>query len=82
MAMRKPVIVTDCKPLKRLVEECDCGIVVSSGDYDEMAEAVIRLYKDREYARKLGENGRRAVEEKYNWENEAKKLCELYKRLK
>lgn len=81
MAMRKPVIVTNCKPLKRIVEECDCGVVVPSGDYNEMAEAVIRLYKDREYARKLGENGRRAVEEKYNWKNEAKKLCELYKRL-
>jgi len=81
MAMRKPVIVTDCKPLKRIVEECDCGIVVPSGDYNKMAEAVIRLYKDKEYARKLGENGRRAVEEKYNWENEAKKLCEVYKRL-
>ena len=78
MAMRKPVIVTDCKPLKRIVEECDCGIVVPSGDYNEMAEAVIRLYKDKEYARKLGENGRRAVEEKYNWENEAKKLCKFY----
>lgn len=81
MAMRKPVIVTDCKPLKRIVEECDCGVVVPSGDYNKMAEAVIRLYKDREYARKLGENGRRAVEEKYNWENEAKKLCELYKNI-
>ena len=81
MAMSKPVIVTDCKPLKRIVEECDCGIVVPSGDYNEMAGAVIRLYKDKEYARKLGENGRRAVEEKYNWENEAKKLCELYGRL-
>ncbi|MHC1577404.1 MAG: hypothetical protein ACXQT6_01760 [Candidatus Methanospirareceae archaeon] len=46
-----------------------------------MARAVIRLYKNKEYARKLGENGRRAVEEKYNWENEAKKLCGLYKRL-
>ncbi len=81
MAMRKPVIVTDCKPLKRIVEECDCGIVVPSGDYNKMAGAVIRLYKNKEYARKLGENGRRAVEEKYNWENEAKKLCGLYKRL-
>ena len=81
MAMRKPVIVTDCKPLKRIVEECDCGIVVPSGDYNEMAEAVIRLYKGKEYVRRLGENGRRAVEENYNWENEAKKLCELYERL-
>jgi glycosyltransferase involved in cell wall biosynthesis len=82
MAMKKPVIVTDCKPLKRIVAECECGLVVPSGDYNEMAEAVIRLYRDNEYARKLGENGRKAVEEKYNWETEAKKLCELYKGLK
>jgi glycosyltransferase involved in cell wall biosynthesis len=81
MAMRKPVIVTDCKPLKRIVEECDCGIVVPSGDRNEMAEAVIKLYNDRELAAKLGANGRNAVEGKYNWENEAKKLCELYERL-
>lgn len=81
MAMRKPVIVTDCKPLKRIVEECDCGIVVPSGDYNEMADAVIRLHEGKEYARKLGEAGRGAVEEKYNWKNEAKTLCELYSRL-
>ena len=81
MAMRKPVIVTDCKPLKRIVEECECGLVAPSGDYDNIAEAVIKLYNDRELATKLGENGRNAVEGKYNWENEAKKLCELYERL-
>jgi len=82
MAMRKPVIVTDCKPLKRIVEECECGLVVPSGDYNEMAEAAIRLYTDKECARKLGENGRKAVEERYNWETEAKKLCKLYKKIR
>jgi len=80
MAMRKPVIVTDCKPLKRIVEECNCGIVVPSGDFSKMAEAVIELYKNEDYARKLGENGRRAVEEKYNWKNEAKKLLKIYEK--
>jgi len=29
----------------------------------------------------MGENGGRAVEEKYNWENEEKKLLELYAKL-
>jgi glycosyltransferase involved in cell wall biosynthesis len=47
-----------------------------------MAEAVIKLYKDVDYARMLGENGRRAVEKKYNWKNEAKKLIELYEVIK
>jgi len=81
MAMRKPIIVTDCKPLKRIVEECNCGLVVPSGDYDKMTRAIIKLYKNNEFARKLGENGSKAVEKKYNWENEAKKLCKLYEGL-
>ena len=77
----KPVIVTDAKPLKRIVEETKCGIVVPSGDYNKMAEAIIGLHKDEKWTRKLGENGRNAVEEKYNWKNEAKKLVDLYKKL-
>lgn len=78
MAMGKPIIVTDCKPLARIVNEVNCGIVVPSGDYEKTAEAVIKVYEDKEYAKNLGKNGGRAIEEKYNWANEAKKLCELY----
>ncbi len=81
MIMRKPVIVTDAKPLKRIVEETNCGIVIPSGSYEKMAEAVIRLYTNREYARKLGENGRKAVEEKYNWGEMRKRLLDVYNRL-
>lgn len=29
----------------------------------------------------MGENGRRAVQEKYNWKNEAEKLLALYEEL-
>jgi len=29
----------------------------------------------------MGENGKRAVKEKYNWEQEAKKLLAVYERL-
>ncbi len=82
MAMRKPVVVSDCKPLKRIVEECKCGLVFPSENHEKMAEAVIKLYKDVDYARMMGENGRRAVEKKYNWKNEAKKLIKLYETLK
>ncbi|UCE73367.1 MAG: glycosyltransferase family 4 protein [Methanomassiliicoccales archaeon] len=80
MIMRKPVIVTDCRPLKRIVEECDCGIVVPSHGYNEMTKAVIRLYENKDYAEQLGENGRKAVVDKYNWKRDGKKLVEVYKR--
>lgn len=82
MVMKKPVIVTDCKPLKRIVEECNCGMIFPSGDYSEMAKIVVKLFKNSELAKKFGENGRKAVEEKYNWGNEEKKLCKLYEKLK
>lgn len=81
MTMSKPVVVSDCKPLARIVNETNCGIVIPSGDHKKMAEEIIRLYNDKEYAKKLGENGRRAIEEKYNWDNEAEKLCKLYEEL-
>jgi spore maturation protein CgeB len=32
-------------------------------------------------ARHMGENGKKAVKEKYNWEGEGKKLLEIYKDL-
>jgi glycosyltransferase involved in cell wall biosynthesis len=34
-----------------------------------------------EIGRRMGENGRRAVLEKYNWQPEARKLLGLYERL-
>ena len=79
MTMRKPVIVTDARPLKRIVEETNCGIVIPSGNYEKMADAVIRLYQNKKYAKKLGGNGRRAVEDKYNWGEMKKRLLDIYK---
>jgi glycosyltransferase involved in cell wall biosynthesis len=81
MAMKKPVVVTDCKPLKRIVEESNSGIVIPSGSHHELAKAIIKLYKNKHYAKELGENGRKTVEEKYNWQSDAKKLIELYTEL-
>lgn len=80
MAMKKPIVTTDCVPLKRIVEETHSGIVVLSGDARAMAEAVIRIYHNPDLARQCGENGRKAVETKYNWKNESEKLIKLYVR--
>lgn len=81
MYMKKPVIVTDAKPLKRIIEETNCGVVVPSGSSTKMGEAAIRLYENKDYAKMLGENGEKAVKEKYNWKNEGKKLVALYRNI-
>jgi glycosyltransferase involved in cell wall biosynthesis len=79
MIFKKPVIVTDCIPLKRIVEECKCGVVIPSRDHSELANGVISLYENRDYAKQLGENGKKAVDNKYNWENAGANLIELYR---
>jgi glycosyltransferase involved in cell wall biosynthesis len=81
MVMKKPIIVTDCPPLKRIIEETRSGLVIPSGDYNKMAEAVIQCCENPKISRAMGENGRKAIEEKYNWKLEAEKLCALYGRI-
>ena len=49
-------------------------------DPKEIAEAIGHLIEYPEEA-KMGENGRKAVLEKYNWENESKKLLKIYEEL-
>ena len=61
MAMQKPVIVTDCKPLKRIVEECRCGFVIPSDDSEKLADIVIAIFDNEKNAIELGRNGREAV---------------------
>jgi glycosyltransferase involved in cell wall biosynthesis len=48
---------------------------------EAVAKVVESLCRDPQEARRLGENGRRAVLERYNWENEFAKLEDLYGRI-
>ena len=81
MLMGKPVIVSNCQPLKRVVEETNSGLVFEAGDEKDLADKVIALYRDRNLRENLGKNGRDAVLKRYNWQRESEKLLDLYKGL-
>nr|WP_241429822.1 glycosyltransferase family 4 protein [Haloferax larsenii] len=81
MAVRKPVIVTNVAPLGRVVDETESGLVVPAGDVVAMADAIQRLSDDPELCDRLGENGREAVETKYNWAVESEHLLDMYRDL-
>jgi len=55
--------------------------MVNSLDLKEIAKAIEYLLEHPEERKRMGESGRRGVEEKYNWEREGKKLLELYEKL-
>ena len=73
-----PVVCTDFVLWREFVDRWHCGLCVSPEDPDAIAAAVQYLIDHPEEARRMGENGRRAVEEEFNWGVEEKKLLALY----
>lgn len=78
MFWKKPIIASDCSPIKRIIEETNSGVVYRSTDEKDLAEKVIGLYSDKT---PYGENGVLAVREKYNWKVESKKILRIYNEL-
>jgi len=77
-----PVICTDFKVWKEIVEEeVQCGITVNPDNEEDIRNAVQYILDNPEKAKQMGENGRKAVLEKYNWETQARKLRDLYKKV-
>lgn len=78
MAAGLPVIASDFPFWKQIVEKQACGICVNPFDEKAIQEAVIYLLIHPEEAKKMGENGRKAVLNEYNWEAETQKLVAFY----
>lgn len=81
MLMGLPVVASDLPEIRRVVEDADCGILVNPADVEVIAEAIDYLLSNPAEARRMGENGRKAVIEKYNWGNMEKVLLEFYETL-
>lgn len=67
-----PIICSDVKLNRKIIEQYECGICVDIHDSEAIRKAVQRLTDDREAAYRMGQNGRRAVIERFNWDNEYK----------
>ncbi len=77
----RPVIVSDCPPLRRVAEDTGGGLVFDWRRPDELAARVVELYRDPARRRAMAEAGRRAVLERYTWERTAAPLVDLYRTL-
>lgn len=71
MREAKPVIAPDfAVEVAAIVDGAKAGVLVEVTDPEAIADAIIRLIADPALARRLGENGRRAIEERYHWERD------------
>jgi len=82
MSVGRPVIVSDCPPQIKVVEEEKCGFVFKADDVNDLCDKILKLYKDKDMREFLGNNGKKSVQNKYNWDITGKELIDLYKSLK
>lgn len=81
MAAGLPVVASNFPLWKRIIDDSGCGICVDPQDKFEVRKACKNLVANTELCNTMGVAGRKAVEEKYNWDIEENKLLCLYKSL-
>jgi glycosyltransferase involved in cell wall biosynthesis len=79
MLFNKPVVVSSCKSLKRIVEDIGSGIVFKAGDPEDLSKKITFLYDRPDLRHRLSEKGYSAVfEGKYNWHSDGRVLNRVY----
>jgi len=78
MAQSKPVLVTQSKSLRNIVEGYHCGGWYEDKSSQSFSDAIEKL-ADRAQREQLGRNGKRAVDEYLNWETDSSELVRIAK---
>jgi len=74
LLMARPMVVSDIRGYADSVLHEETGLVVPAGDSSALADAVVRLLRDRDLARRLGENGRARMLEGFTLQCSVAKL--------
>lgn len=79
MALGMPVILTRAPFNEKVNEKYQFAICVDPENENEIADAITYLLTHPDEAKRMGENGRKAIREVFNWEKEKENLLKLYK---
>jgi glycosyltransferase involved in cell wall biosynthesis len=77
MASGRPVIASDLPFQAEIIRRENCGLVVPAGDAEALADAVKWLLERCDLAAMMGANGRRAVEQRHDWQHRVDATSQL-----
>ncbi|MCB0395752.1 MAG: glycosyltransferase [Flavobacteriales bacterium] len=77
-----PVLASDIGGLKEVVKNGETGMLLPSGDVGVLTQALERLCSDQQLRRTMGLNGRKFVEENYDWKKAAIRIPQWYREIK
>ena len=78
MACSKPIVTSDIPGSRELITEGYNGLLVEPLNLDNLTEKINYLISNEKIGERMGKNGRRLVEEKYNWRNVTDMIIEIY----
>lgn len=81
MAFGLPVVATEVGGNPEIIRHEETGLLVPPRDPAALSEAVVRLLRDREYARLLGGRGREVVREDFSMDVVASRYLSVYEEL-
>ena len=76
-----PIICSDMPIYRDIMKEYKCGILVDPLNKDQIRDAIEYLVTHKKEAWKMGQEGRRAVIEKYSWDALSVKYLEIVNKL-
>jgi glycosyltransferase involved in cell wall biosynthesis len=77
MACRTPVIASDIPGVRENITNGN-GLLFPPCDVDRLADSIIRIISDEKRVKRMGESGRKLVEESYDWNSIAEQVSNLY----
>ena len=81
MSMQLPVVISNTEFAQKMNDKYHFAICVDPANPEDIANAIQWLFEHPEQALEMGKNGRKAIEEEFNWEKEGEKLIGFYKQL-
>jgi glycosyltransferase involved in cell wall biosynthesis len=78
MAMAKPIIATRVGGNPELIENKVSGILIPPGNPEAMADSILQIMKNRETTVKMGLAARKRAVDKFNIDDNVKKIEGIY----
>ena len=81
MSAGLPLVASSFPLWRQIVEEGECGLCVDPSSPKDIARGIASLLSNEPLCRKMGNSGREAISNSYNWSNESEKLLFLYDKI-
>ncbi len=82
MFKAKPCIASRIHVFKEVITDGETGLLIDPNSPSELKDAMIKLYKDEDLRKRLGENGLRQVRDKFHSSKTAEQWEDLYRKIK